>query len=252
MSVITLNVFAQDQSLFDKEIHITKTGDTLPYRIMYPKDYNPNKKYPVVLFLHGAGERGNDNQAQLNYVDKLFEETENRDSFPAIIVVPQCPKESFWSNVKFEYKDGKREFLFDVTQAPSKAMESLISLLENDILKRKVDSKKIYVMGLSMGGMGTFEIVYRKPNLFAAAVAICGGGDTKSAPQLTQPAWRIYHGDQDDVVPDFLSKEMQEAITAAGGHSELTIYAGVNHGSWHNVFAEPDLLKWMFSQKKKR
>lgn len=250
-SFICTASFAQADSLFKKEVYISPKGDTMHYRLMYPKNYDPSQKYPLVLFLHGVGERGSDNEKQLNYVADLFLNEEHRDSFPSFVLIPQCPINSYWANINAEQVDGKRVFKFDVSQDPTSAMTSLVNLVAQTTTNYNIETKKVYVMGLSMGGMGTFEIVYRLPKMFAAAVAICGGGDPKSAPLLTQPKWRIYHGDLDDVVPDSLSKQMQEAITKAGGQSELTIYEGVNHGSWFNVFAEPDLLKWLFSQEKK-
>ncbi|WP_126969402.1 carboxylesterase family protein [Gynurincola endophyticus] len=251
LCVFSLNTMAQNLDLFEKKVYVSPAGDSLPYRILYPENYNPKKKYPLLIVLHGAGERGNNNTAQLVHGGSLFVNEANRSAFPAIVVFPQCPADSYWSNVTFRYDDkGKRTFVYDIYNPPTKAMSALMSFIQADLLKRKIESKRVYVMGLSMGGMGTYELVYRMPKTFAAAVPICGGGDIRSAANLTKPVWRIYHGEVDDVVPPQLSVDMYDAIVLAGGKATIKIYPGVNHGSWNSVFAEPDLLQWIFKQKK--
>ncbi len=243
---------AQRLDLFEKKLYISTKGDTLPYRILYPENFSPQKKYPVVFVLHGAGERGRNNESQLVYGASLFAESTNMAKYPAIVIFPQCPPESYWSSVNITTNDGgKRIFTFDYENPPTVAMTSLMELVDQTLSFRYVNKKQVYVMGLSMGGMGTFEIVYRMPKLFAAAVPICGGGDTRQAGKMTRPEWRIYHGAVDDIVPPKHSEDMYNAlITHKKAKATLKIYEGVNHGSWHNVFSEPDLLSWLFSKKK--
>lgn len=240
---------SQDISLFEKHLFI-QNGDTLPYRLLLPENYVASKKYPVVFFLHGAGERGNDNEKQLVHGAKLFLKEENRKNYPAIIVFPQCPANSFWSNVKFEMVNGKRVLQFQEAGEPTVAMRLVQELLHNIMLTYPVAKKQIYVGGLSMGGMGTFEIVRRNPKLFAAAIPICGGGSTATASNLKKTNWWVFHGGKDDVVPVSLSEEMVGALKKAKASVKFTIYPDANHNSWDPAFAEPTFLSWLFSQRK--
>lgn len=240
---------AQDISLFEKHLFI-QNGDTLPYRLLLPENYDALKKYPVVFFLHGAGERGNDNEKQLIHGAKLFLQEENRKKFPAIVVFPQCATNSFWSNVEFKMENGKRIFLFQEAGEPTKAMILAQELLTAIIKTYPVAKKQIYVGGLSMGGMGTFEMVRRNPKLFAAAIPICGGGNPATASTLKKTKWWVFHGGKDDVVPPNLSQEMVEALQKQKANVKFTLYPAANHNSWDPAFAEPELLSWLFAQRK--
>lgn len=242
---------AQDKSLFKKEIYVSGT-DTLPYRILLPLNYDASKKYPLILVLHGAGERGNNNEAQLVHGSYLFLKDSVREQFPAIVVFPQCPATSFWSNVKFKFDTAtkNRSFEFQSEGEPTIAMKLAQELLYKVIKDYPINKKQIYVGGLSMGGMGTFEIVRRNPKLFAAAFPICGGGAAATAPAMKKVKWWVFHGDVDAVVPAAWSQEMVDALKVAGADVKYSLYPGVNHNSWDNAFAEPGLLPWLFSIKK--
>ena len=226
-------------------------NDTLPYRILYPKNFDADKKYPLVLVLHGAGERGDNNEAQLVYGAKLF--LVNQEKYPAIVVFPQCPKDSYWSNVNIVTdENGKRTFNFRKGGEPTKAMASLLGLLKELEDSGNIDKDRMYVGGLSMGGMGTFELLSREPKTFAAAFPICGGGAPESARKYAKKIegiW-IFHGEVDSVVPVENSKVMARAIEEAGGDVKLTIYPNVDHNSWDYAFSELELLPWLFSQDK--
>eukprot|EP01035_Chromulina_nebulosa_P065799 gene65799-90028_t len=138
--------------------------DTLPYRLLLPKNYDSSKKYPFILFLHGAGERGNDNASQLIHGGSLFLRDSIRDKYPAIIVFPQCPPNSYWSNVKItEDSSKKRVFEFQAGGDPTTAMSLAMELTKKMLADYPIKKDQVYVMGLSMGGMGTFEIVRRLP-----------------------------------------------------------------------------------------
>lgn len=195
---------AQDLSLFQKKQFISG-NDTLPYRLLLPENYEASKKYPLVFFLHGAGERGNDNEKQLVHGAKLFLKEEVRRDYPVIVVFPQCPQNSFWSNVDFRMENGKRVFGFKAQGEPTIAMKLAQELLYSIIKDYPVNKRQVYAGGLSMGGMGTFEIVRRNPRLFAAAFPICGGGEPTTASVMKKTKWWVFHGGKDDVVPPELS-----------------------------------------------
>ena len=240
------NQIKVDISEFEKKIFVD--GETtMPYRILLPKDYDREKAYPLVMVLHGAGERGTDNEAQMKYGPEVFLKPENRERFPAIVVFPQCSEESYWSNVGRERKLMFFNFTFKPDGDPTQAMGALQNLLVKLTTDYKVAKNKVYVGGLSMGGMGTFEIVRRNPNTFAAAFSICGGAHPDTAPQIKDTKWWVFHGDADMVVDYEHSQKMVEALKAQGADVKFTTYEDVNHNSWENAFAEPDLLPWLFS-----
>jgi len=244
-------VQAQVNSAFDRGSFINKT-DTLAYRILFPKKFDPTKKYPLLFVLHGAGERGKDNNAQLKYGPKLFLNDTIRQDYPAIVIFPQCPANSFWSNVKADTSaTGKWQFHFQEGGEPTSAMTSLLGLVDQMLDKPFVNKKQVYIGGLSMGGMGTFEMLRRKPNTFAAAFAICGGDNTNNAGKYAKkvPLW-IFHGAKDSVVPVDHSEVMAAALKEAGADPKFTIYPNTDHNSWDEAFAEPQLLPWLFSHHK--
>lgn len=244
-------VQAQNYNMYEKGSFIHKR-DTLPYRILFPDHFDPAKKYPLVFVLHGSGERGNDNNAQLSHGASLFLQVNVRSQFPCIVVFPQCPQKDFWSNTIFQQTpDGKEKRYFQTGGEPTKAMAMLIGLTNAMLDKPFVDKHKVYIGGLSMGGMGTYEILRRKPDLFAAAFAICGGDNTANAKKYAQkvPLW-IFHGEKDDVVNPRYSEMMVVAIKQAGGKPKFTLYANDGHNSWDDAFAEPELLPWLFSNSK--
>lgn len=249
--LISLSVMtaAQDLNLFQKKQFIIG-NDTLPYRLLLPENYDASKKYPLVFFLHGAGERGNDNEKQLVHGAKLFLKEEVRRDYPAIVVFPQCPQNSFWSNVDFRMENGKRVFGFKAQGEPTIAMKLAQELLYSIMKDYRVNKRQVYAGGLSMGGMGTFEIVRRNPRLFAAAFPICGGGEPTTASVMKKTKWWVFHGGKDDVVPPELSEKMVDALKAVKAAVKFTLYPDANHNSWDPAFAEPELLSWLFKQKK--
>ncbi|MFD2919074.1 alpha/beta hydrolase-fold protein [Terrimonas rubra] len=244
---------AQDLSLFKKE-WLFQSGDTLPYRILLPQNFDANKKYPLVLFLHGRGESGTDNEKQLVHGAKLFLADSNRNNFPAIVVFPQCPVNSYWSNVQMVAEGSKsasRSFYFTKEGEATGAMKMVMALMGNLFARFKIQENQVYVMGLSMGGMGTFEVVRRMPNTFAAAIPICGGANPATAGSLTKTSWWVFHGGKDDVVLPKYSEDMVKAMKRYRVPVKFTLYPEANHNSWDPAFAEPELLKWLFKQKKK-
>ena len=240
---------SQELKLYEKEIFIYE-NDTLNYRILKPLNYNPNKQYPVHLFLHGSGERGNDNSSQLTHGGKLFLKKENREKYNSWVIFPQCSKNDRWPSLSSDQWD---KSFNNNNSKPNKSLGLVIRLMDKFIEKNQVDKQRIYLSGLSMGGMGTFEILFRRPNMFAAATPICGNG----IPQLAKlyadkvPLW-IFHGSDDNVVSPKYSLAMAKAIIEAGGSPKMTLYENTGHGSWNNAFEEKDFLKWIHSKSNKQ
>ena len=182
---------------------------------------------------------------------KLFITAANRKSFPAIIVLPQCPEESFWAVAKIDRSAQPFKIAFDYTAPPNWPLEAANALVRKIIGEGSVDKSKVYISGLSMGGMGTFESVYRNPDLYAAALPICGGGDVQHYDKrVTKTAFWVFHGAADAVVNVKLSQEMVDKLKSLKAEVKYSEYPGVNHNSWENAFAEPEYLTWMLKHKK--
>jgi len=228
-------------------IFASSAHDTLPYNIFYPTSYGKRgAKVPLFLWLHGAGERGYDNRNQLNNVVPYLISSEVQALFPAVLVVPQCPKEGYWAPVKrFEWSiinGGK------VTPP----MRAVIQLLDKLILDPNIDKERIYVGGLSMGGFGTLDLLSRRSDIIAAAVPICGGSDLEQVENYKDvPLW-IFHGAKDDVVKPELSRDLVAKLKQIGSNPIYTEYPDGNHGIWEAAIREPELLPWLFSQRKGR
>jgi len=232
---------------FEKKSFMSVDGKALPYQILYPKDYKPGKKYPLLVVLHGAGERGDDNEAQMKYGKNVFLDSLNRINYPAIVIFPQCPKDSYWSSVKINRSTVPTSFIFDYSAPINWPLQAVIDLAKSV----KHDKNRTYIMGLSMGGMGTMEAISRNPKMFAAASPICGGADLTYVAQYAKrvPLW-VHHGDVDIVVPVRHSRELVKAVQDQGVEVKYSEYPGVNHNSWDNAFKQPDLLSWIFSHRK--
>lgn len=236
---------AQIEQSYQKKQYVKDT-DTLNYRILFPKDFSNDKKYPVVLFLHGAGERGDDNLSQLTHGGELF--LKHQADFPAIVVFPQAPKEDYWAKVEVNRDTVPFQFDFKNKAPATNSLQLVMALMDELISKSYVNTTQVYVGGLSMGGMGTFEIIYKRPKMFAAAFAICGGASPEIAKKYPKGfnIW-LFHGKKDKVVPVHHSEEMALSINHNGGNAKLSLYPKDNHNSWDSAFSEPYLLPWLFS-----
>ena len=227
-------------SLFSYEEYTNKEGDTLKYRQLV-SDYALDVTYPLVIFLHGSGERGDDNEAQLKWGVMNFASSENMKLHPSIVIAPQCPNDMSWDN--FSQED------MSLQSEPTKPMKLLLELINKSINDLPIDTSRIYMTGLSMGGSGTFDAVSRYPDLFAAAVPVCGGGDVKTASSIAHiPMW-IFHGAKDGAVP-ILSQNMLDALTKAGAHPGFTQYPEVGHFSWIAAYSDNMMMEWLFNQRK--
>lgn len=234
------------QSLrFSSNKYINDKGDTLHYRLLFP-DSDTLRRYPLVIFLHGSGERGNDNEAQLKWGVMNFATDQNMMMHPAIVIAPQCPEKMSWSN----FSRGKSSSDMRLQPEPSKPMQLVIELIRQIIRTMPVDTNRIYITGLSMGGFGTFDAIERYPNLFAAAIPVCGGGDpTKALAIAHLPIW-IFLGAEDPAVNPSFSLDMLEALTKLGAHPGITQYPEVGHFSWLGAYCDPLMMEWLFKQHK--
>lgn len=210
--------------------YATSDGQTVNYLIFLPENYGAadgekQKHWPLMIFLHGAGERGSDIELVKKWGPPKRVATDK--SFPFVLVSPQCPGGQRWN------------------------IEHVKQLVEHVGGQHRVDKNRIYITGLSMGGFATWKLIAQYPDIFAAAVPICGGGNVESAERLTQiPIW-AFHGDADMVVPLSASTKIVDAIKEQGGTKiKFTVYEGVGHNSWSETYANQDLYHWLLKQRR--
>ena len=227
-------------------IYIDKNGMTMPYRLFLPPNYNPQKKYPLLLAFHGAGSRGDDNLKQLRSWIAGWMDEKVQEKNPCIILMPQCPKNQKWVNVPWE----KGSYAFKDIPI-SKPMKLVKELFDKVLLEKAIDKNRIYVMGVSMGGYGAWNFLMRYPKIIAAVVPICGGSDPSMAKKIKKtPIW-AFHGDKDTTVPLSGSTDMIESLyKQKNNKARLTIYKDIGHNSYELAWKESALIDWVFSQKK--
>jgi predicted peptidase len=239
----------QETGFLDRAI--TVSGSSYKYQVFVPENWSPKQRWPIILFLHGAGERGDDGLIQTE-VGIATAIRRDRHRFPAIVVIPQCLKDHWWTQSPMD------DLAMAALGAASKEFHG--------------DTTHTYLTGLSMGGYGTWYLAAKYPGRFAALVPICGGitmperlrqqfpelakrsypDDPKSFADVAQkigktPVW-IFHGGDDPVVPVTESRRMDEALKTAGGEVRYSEYPGVGHDSWNKAYAEPELVTWMLSK----
>lgn len=222
-------------------------NEPIVYRLLTPESIEPGQKYPVVLFLHGAGERGDDNQPQLKFLPLWMATKENRKTYPCFLIAPQCPCDRLWSQAEW----GAR-LSTELPEQPTRELKAVGGVLDEVLSEHPIDLDRVYLTGLSMGGYGVWEMALRTPDRFAAAAPICGGGDESKAARLKDlPIW-AWHGELDDAVPVERSRRMIAAIRQSGGSPRYTELAGVGHDSWTNAYTDPDgLVPWLFQQRRR-
>ncbi|NLZ63819.1 MAG: hypothetical protein GX902_08425 [Lentisphaerae bacterium] len=221
-----------------------RDGELMPYRLLTPENLQPGRQYPLVLLLHGAGERGSDNLKQLIHLAEVFTRPELRRQHPCFVLVPQCPEDAKWVDSPWHVHSHLQN------TKPARPLQLALELLETIQRQNPIDRNRVYILGLSMGGFGTWDAVCRYPERFAAAVPICGGGDPRQAMRLRDlPVW-AFHGADDYVVPAELSRQMVQALQQCGGQVRYTEFPDCGHNSWDGALAHPQLLPWLFQQKK--
>ncbi|MCE9608133.1 MAG: dienelactone hydrolase family protein [Planctomycetia bacterium] len=223
-STVTVRSFAEEPSARQSAAKLdVQVKVQMDYLLYLPKEYDKQKAWPVVLFLHGAGERGADlEMVKKHGPPKLI--AAGKD-FPFIVVSPQCPKGMLWEPIE------------------------LMALLDDIESKYHVDPDRVYVTGLSMGGFGSWRLAAYKPSRFAAIAPICGGGETYWAKQIVQiPTW-AFHGAKDTAVSLERSQQMIDALKKVGGEPKLTIYPDAAHDSWTMTYDDPKFYEWLLAQK---
>ena len=199
----------------------------LDYLLYLPSDYGKvEKQWPLILFLHGIGERGHDvNRVKINGLPNFIDQGKE---YPFIVVSPQCPGDSWWTNNN----------------------EKLIALIDDVCEKYDVDESRVYLTGLSMGGYGTWALACTYPERFAAIAPVCGGGLPVTAWSLKDvPVW-AFHGAKDPLVPLSQSQDMVDEVNKIGGSAKLTVYPETGHDSWVQAYSEEELYKWFLEHKK--
>lgn len=236
-------------TLFSREYR--SKGDTLRYRLLYPKDYDKEdkkKKYPLVVFLHAEGENGSDNQSQLKYGSSLFLNPEMRHFYPAVVLFPQCPLGDQWAAFSVD-SAGKCIVPSDPEQ--TKISVVLSRMIEHYSKKSFIDADRIYLVGISAGGMGVLDLAARDPKAYAAVVSIGGAVDAVRMKPLKKLPVRLYHGASDAVVDVSYSRNAYYELKANGSKvAEIIEYSDKGHACWREAMSSNDFLKWIFSNKK--
>ena len=235
----------------ERSVRVAEGNETVEfrYRLLRPEPASGNGRsggrHPLVLFLHGAGERGNDNAKQLKYLPTWLADPAVRQRHPCFVLAPQCRMDERWVDVS--WADAKST---PQPATPTIDLSAVIQALEETITREQVDPARIYLTGLSMGGFGTWDLAARMPNRFAAILPVCGGGDDDVAGRIAAlPIW-CFHGDADTAVPVERSRSMIAAVKAAGGRPIYSELAGVGHDSWTPAYRDGFVLDWLFSQRK--
>ena len=235
----------------ERSVHVEEGTATIEfrYRLLRPEasssDQRDGHRYPLVLFLHGAGERGNDNSKQLKYLPTWLAEPDLRRRHPCFVLAPQCRMDERWVDVS--WADAKST---PQPAAPTVDLAAATKALQETLVREAVDPARIYLTGLSMGGFGTWDLSARQPDRFAAILPICGGGDERVAARIaTLPIW-CFHGDADTAVAVERSRAMIAAVKTAGGRPIYSELAGVGHDSWTPAYRDRFVLDWLFSQRR--
>ena len=233
-----------DLSLFEAHHHI-EGNDTLPYRLYRSEKADTmTEALPLVIFLHGAGERGNDNCMQLKHCIKYFLDDTVTNRYPFLLMVPQCPNDKRWVNADWSLP----EHMMD--SVPTAELHGVMTVVDSLINCGAVDASRVYLSGISMGGYGVWDALQRWPEKFAAAIPICGGGDPAYAHAMKDIPVYIFHGMLDGAVMPSRSIQMYNALKEVGNEEAILVtYPELGHLCWDEAFSTPGLFGWMFGKK---
>ncbi len=238
-----------DNGIFEKfrrEMYTAEDGFAMPYRLYIPDDYDCGREYPLMLFLHGAGERGDDNEKQLAIgIRHMF--WEGSPAYESIIVAPQVANDHRWADIDWEYGVFNRKLVKETRE-----LKAAMAILSEVMELCNIDRDRVYVTGISMGGYGTFDAIARHGSVFAAAAPVCGGCDPENDAKANMriPLW-MFHGSADTTVPPVGSRLMYAKIRSMGGDKvRYTEYSGMAHGIWDNAYSDREMVKWLFSQSR--
>jgi predicted peptidase len=238
--------FAVDEML-KPCVYTNGAGVTLPYRLSAPQFPAAGRKYPLVLFLHGSGECGTDNTRQIKIgLPALMSTLLKRPAAePVLIVAPQCPVTN-WFVRGLAFKEN-----YAMSADPAQSMAMTLELVRHLVAERQADPDRLYITGLSLGGFGTWDAIQREPDLFAAAVPICGGGDIRRVRELRGlPVW-VFHGTADKNVPIACSRRMVDALKRIGNRKvHFTVYEEAGHDVWDRAYGTPEMIEWLFQQSR--
>ena len=243
---------AQDFSSYEKH-YFNAPELNLPYRYLRPEKFDSSKKYPLLIFLHGAFEKGFDNESQLNIGGRFFLKDSIRNNYLAYILFPQCPQKDLWAyfETKADTSGNTTEINFPFNKKPTEVSSVLMSLIDSLKHSDKIDASRIYIGGLSQGGMGVLDLIARYPNMFAAGFSICAAGNANTAKNFAgKTALWLFHGAADDIVPVSFSRNYYKRLQKLKADVLYSEYSGVKHNSWVNAFSEPNLMHWLFSKRK--
>ena len=233
----------------DKSISFTGgeyKDEEFHYRLMKPANLKADTKYPLVIFLHGAGERGSDNQKQLTYFPTQMAQPRYRERFPCFVLAPQCRDDHKWMNSDWTVPADPK-----MQENPSEQTQTVMQMIESTLKNEAIDPDRVYLTGLSMGGFGSFDLGIRHPDWFAAIAPICGAADPAKVGAIKDiPVW-IVHGSDDTVVLPDRSRSAFNVLKEAGGDPVYVELPGVGHNSWTPAYEDNDgLVPWMFRQRR--
>jgi len=234
---------------YEARVYTRLKGDTIPYRLFIPRGYDPDKKYPLVLFHHGAGGRGTDNKDQFEGpLPWEWAGPERQASNPCFILAPQTPDD--------EPEVETVASLLEETRLMWEHIQTIQEILDSLEDEFSIDVKREYVTGLSMGGGATWMSLLKRPDRFAAAAPVCAGDGfiKKEKSEIGQkfaqlPLW-IFHGDADKIISVEVSRRIVKSLKDAGGNPKYTEYQGVGHNSWTRAYRETEFIDWLFTQSR--
>lgn len=233
-------IFEKDDFHFRKSSYEDSQGNKMPYRLFVPASYDSNRKYPLILWLHGGAGRGSDNMKQITGGNELGTHTwttpGNQAQFPAFVLAPQCPEDHNWSDPELNKISPELQMSLDILATIQR--------------KFSIDPDRIYLAGQSMGGIGVWALLQAQPDRWAAALVLCAFDNFTNAKAIARvPVW-IFQGDEDKSVSVAIVRQMVKDLKKSGAQPRYSEYSKTGHDVWLKAFVEPDLVTWLAAQKR--